>query len=209
MCTLAHIRAHAHMHAKSYILFIYSSALPGTTIHPWSNKINSVWSFDRMNDQTVSFVLMAVEASVETICAWARVRACQCVCGRTLHVRVRVCLVCLRIPSSLGIPLSLLFPPTSLPCRSCPAEPIRAPRLCVSYCHEHRRSWAGSPVHISPTQRSRFLVVMGHVRANMKSKSCFFGGVFVTVARWSVWKKPKHLEKAAVSTTLQRNNVIL
>lgn len=162
------------MHAQSYILFIYSSALPGTKIHPWSNKINSVWSFDRMNDRTVSFVLMAVEAPVETICAWARVRACVSLRLRAhTHVRVCVCLVCLRIPSSLGIPLSLLFPPTSLPCRSCPAEPIRAPRLCVSYCQWHRRSAAGSPVHISPTQRSRFLVVMGHVRANMKSKSCF------------------------------------
>lgn len=90
-CTLTHMRAHAHMHAQSCILFIYSSALPGTKIHPWSNKINSVWSFDRMNDQTVSFVLMAVEASVETICAWARVRvsasagahsrACPCLSG--------------------------------------------------------------------------------------------------------------------------------
>lgn len=99
----------------------------------------------------------------------ACVRACQRVCGRTLTcVSVSVWCVCV----SLHL-WEFPSPCFSLPCRSCPAEPIRAPRLCVSYCQWHRRSSAGSPVHISPTQRSHFLVVMGHVRANMKSKSCF------------------------------------
>lgn len=196
------------MHAQSYILFIYSSALPGTKIHPWSNKINSVWSFDRMNDRTVSFVLMAVEAPVETICAWARVRACHCVCGRTLTcVSVSVWCVC--------VSLHLWEFPS--PCFSLqPASPAVRVRLNQSEPPGFVFPIANDTVGQQRGHRFTSHPLRGHVSWLLWGMSgptwrvrVVFWSFFVTVARWSVWKKPKHLEKAAVSTALQRNNVIL